>query len=157
MKSDVSYTHYCEVVKLLFQACIMGNSSGKTRYPRQDIAQYISEMVQCWLISQIRLTNVLALHHPHWTCINHFGSVGNPIDSSLSQWDVSDASGAMSKTSGRRFWTYKQRTIPSQPSVGSQLQGGLRQYGSQQKGRWNLTMCTVYVIPASVHTKRFMD
>ena len=46
---------------------------------------------------------------------------------------------------------------PPQPSVVSQLQGGLQQYGSQQNGGWNLTMCAVYVIPASAHTKRFMD
>ena len=63
-------------------------------------------------------------------------------------------SGAMSKTSGRRFGTYKQRTILSQPSVARLDYSSMdhRQYGG-----WNLTMCAVNVIPASGHTQRFMD
>ena len=43
------------------------------------------------------------------------------------------------------------------PLTAFSCQGGLQQYGSQQNGGWNFTMCAVNVIPASVHTKRFMD
>ena len=63
-------------------------------------------------------------------------------------------SGAMSKRSGRRFGTYKQRTILSQPSV---ARLGYSSMDHRQNGGWNLTMCAVHVIPASGHTQRFMD
>ena len=52
------------------------------------------------------------------------------------------------------FWDLQ---TENHPLTAFSCQGGLQQYGSQQNGGWNLTMCAVNVIPASAHTKRFMD